>query len=165
MERMNRDAWVAIVLLVFAGFMFWASFDIRSPDYGVLAPSVWPRIILAAFAFLSLVYLIQSLRNGPEILDNEDSRPKTLSGYISYWRNPFICFGLFALYLALLPLLGMLLAGIVFVFTLLGALGGWSPRQLAVHAAVAVIAVGGMWSLFTFGLNVLLPTGKLIPGI
>ena len=65
----------------------------------------------------------------------------------------------------LLPVLGMLLDGMLFVFLLQSALGGWSPRKLALHAAIAVLTVGGMWSLFTFGLNVLLPTGELIPGI
>lgn len=165
MNRMNRDAWVAIALLLFAGFMFWASFDIRSPDYGVLAPSVWPRIIIVAFAVLSLVYLVQSLGIGPDTLDEEGERPDTIAGYLSYWRNPIICFSLFAAYLALLPVFGMLLGGIAFVFALLCALGGWSPRRIALHAAVAIIAVGGMWSLFTYGLNVLLPTGILIRGI
>ncbi len=86
-------------------------------------------------------------------------------GYLVYWRNPIICFGLFAAYLALLPVLGMLIDGMAFVFVLLCALGGWSPRDMAIHAAVAVISVGGMWSVFTFGLNVLLPTGMLIPGL
>ncbi|MDH3579832.1 MAG: tripartite tricarboxylate transporter TctB family protein [Hyphomicrobiales bacterium] len=166
MKRLNRDAWLAVFLLVFCGFMFWASFDIREPDYGVLAPSVWPRVILAALSVLCLVYLVQSLRAGPAAPGDEAAEgPDSLIGYLSYWRNPIICFVLFAAYLALLPILGMLLDGIVFVFVLLCALGGWSPRQLALHAGVAVIAVGGMWSLFTFGLNVLLPTGTLIPGI
>jgi putative tricarboxylic transport membrane protein len=165
MKRMNRDAWVAVALLLFAGFMFWASFDIRSPDYGVLPPSTWPRIVLVAFAVLSLIYLLQSLRGGPETLDEEEARPENLRGYLSYWRNPIVCFALFAAYLALLPVLGMLLDGIVFVFALLCALGGWSPRQMALHAAVAVFTVGGMWSVFTFGLHVLLPTGILIRGI
>lgn len=166
MKRLNRDAWLAVVLLLFCGFMFWASFDIREPDYGVLAPSVWPRVILAALSVLCLVYLVQSLRAGPVTPDEGgEERPKSLTGYLSYWRNPIICFALFAAYLALLPVLGMLIDGILFVFVLLSALGGWSPRQLALHAAVAVIAVGGMWSLFTFGLNVLLPTGNLIPGV
>lgn len=165
MNHMNRDAWVAVALLLFAGFMFLASFDIRSPDYGVLAPSVWPRIIIVVFAMLSLIYLVQSLRAGPDTLADEGERPGSLAGYLSYWRNPIICFSLFAAYLALLPVLGMLLGGIAFVFALLCALGGWSPRQLALHAAVAIIAVGGMWSLFTYGLHVLLPTGILIRGI
>lgn len=165
MRRLNRDAWVAIVLLLFTGIMYWASFDIRSPDYGVLPPSAWPRIILIAFGFLSLVYLVQSLRSGPEAPDGSEVKLEGLKQHLAYWRNPIICFALFAAYLALMPLLGMLLGGIAFVFCLLCALGGWSPRDLALHAAVAAIAVGGMWSLFTFGLNVLLPTGKLIPGL
>ena len=39
MGRLNRDAVIAMVLLVFCGVFFWASFDIRQPDYGVLLPS------------------------------------------------------------------------------------------------------------------------------
>jgi hypothetical protein len=166
MKHMNRDAWLAVFLLLFTGFMFWASFDIREPDYGVLAPSVWPRVILTLFGILSAIFLVQSLRAGPDApVEGADGRPSSLKGYLVYWRNPIICFSLFAAYLALLPVLGMLLDGMAFVFVLLCALGGWSARDMAIHATVAVIAVGGMWSLFTFGLNVLLPTGILIPGL
>lgn len=165
MNRLSRDSWVAVALLAFTGFMFWASFDIREPDYGVLPPSVWPRVILGALGILSLVFLLQSLRAGPDSPEQgEEDRPQGLTGYLLYWRNPIICFSLFAAYLALLPVLGMLIDGMLFVFVLLCALGGWTPRHLALHAAVSVIAVGGMWSVFTFGLNVLLPTGILIPG-
>lgn len=152
--------------MLFTGFMFWASFDIREPDYGVLSPSVWPRVILIVFGILTTIFLVQSLRSGPGTPDDEEEgRPTTLKGYPAYWRNPIICFAAFAAYLALIPVLGMLIDGMLFVFVLLGALGGWSPRNMAIHAAVAVIAVGGMWSVFTFGLNVLLPTGILIPGL
>lgn len=166
MYRLSRDAWVAVFLLLFTGFMFWASFDIREPDYGVLAPSTWPRVVLIVFGILSTAFLVQSLRAGPEIdVEGEADKPSTVKGYLVYWRNPIICFALFAAYLALLPALGMLLDGMAFVFVLLCALGGWSPRLMAIHAVVSVIAVGGMWALFTFGLNVLLPTGILIPGL
>ena len=63
----------------------------------------------------------------------------------------------------MLPILGMLLAGITFVFLLQGLLGGWHPRQLLLHAVVAILSVGGMWSVFTFGLNVMLPSGIILP--
>ena len=66
---------------------------------------------------------------------------------------------MFFVYLALMPVLGMLIGGIGFVFILLGVLGGWQRQTLPLHAAVAVIAVGGMWSLFTYGLGVILPSG------
>ena len=55
----------------------------------------------------------------------------------------------------------MLIGGIAFVFLLLCMLGGWSIRNLLVHALIASISVGGMWSIFTFGLGVLLPAGEI----
>jgi predicted membrane-bound spermidine synthase len=57
-----------------------------------------------------------------------------------------------------IPYLGMLVGGMLFVFLLLSALGGWRPILL--HAAIALISVGGMWTLFTFALRVILPRGE-----
>ncbi len=71
MQRLNRDAIIAIVLLAFCGVFFWASFDIRQPDYGVLMPSTWPRVIIGVMALLSVLYLIQSLSAGAETIDDD----------------------------------------------------------------------------------------------
>jgi len=62
-----------------------------------------------------------------------------------------------------MPYLGMLIGGVAFAFLLMSALGGFEPRQLLLHAAIALVAVGGMWALFTFGLRVPLPTGMILP--
>ena len=162
MTRINRDAVIAIFLLLVCGIFFWASFDIRQPDYGTLKPSTWPRVILVVLGGLSFIYLIQSLRAEPQTeFQDEADKPQGLKGWISYWRNVLWCFGLFLIYLLSMPILGMLIGGVCFVFLLLCALGGWQPRQLALHAAIALIAVGGMWSLFTFGLGVILPPGVI----
>ncbi len=161
MDRINRDAVIAIVLLLFCGVFFWASFDIRQPDYGVLSPAVWPRIILGVLAVLSLLYLAQSVRRGPDEKAADEDRPQNLRQWFSYWRNVFWCFALFFFYLVSLEWLGMLVGGMIFVFLLQGMLGGWSVRNALFHAAVAMLIVGGMWSLFTFGLGVLLPRGLL----
>ncbi len=75
MERLNRDAVIAMVLLVFCGVFFWASFDIRQPDYGVLMPSTWPRVVLGVLSLLSLIYLVQSLRACPDERDGEQGPP------------------------------------------------------------------------------------------
>ena len=64
MNRLNRDTVIAVILMLFCGVFFWASFDIREPDYGVLPPSAWPRVILGLLALLSVIYLVQSLRHG-----------------------------------------------------------------------------------------------------
>lgn len=87
--------------------------------------------------------------------------PMQFGEFYRYWKNVFWCFLLFGLYLWSLPWLGMLVGACLFVFVLLTALGGWQPRQLLLHAAIALLTVGGMWSLFTFGLGVLLPSGSL----
>ncbi len=165
MSRLNRDALVAIVLLVACGIFFWASFDIRVPDYGQLSPATWPRIVIGLMSVLSLLYLVQSLRRGPPAEPSEAERPRGLRALVSHWRNVLWCFALFLVYLLTLPTLGMLLGATAFVFTLLCALGGWGPRALVVHAIIALVTVGGMWSLFTFGLGVILPQGEILDSV
>jgi len=159
MARLNRDTVVAIILLVACGVFLWASFDIRQPDYGVLMPSTWPRVILGALTLLSFIFLVQSLKAGPD--EPGPERTPGLMGFIGYWRNPLICFAMFFAFLITLPVLGMLIGGVCFVFLLLTLLGGWAPKQLVVHAVVAIVAIGSMWSLFTFGLGVMLPVGEI----
>ena len=161
MARLNRDTIVAIVLLLGCGVFFWASFDIRHPDYGVLAPSTWPRVILGALTLLSFIYLLQSIKAGDQVQENDPDREPGMAGFFSYWRNPIICFAAFFAFLITLPVLGMLIGGVSFVFVLMTLLGGWGPKQLLVHALVALLTVGSMWSLFTFGLDVMLPTGEI----
>jgi len=146
-----------------------ASFDIREPDYGQLSPATWPRTLVVLLSVLSLIYLVQSVRKGAsqqsdhvERGDSESSPSISSPGeFLAYWRNVIWCFTLFALYLLTMPWLGMLVGGVLFVFLLLNALGGWHPRLLGLHALIALVVIGGMWSLFTFGLGVLLPTGSL----
>ncbi len=117
-------------------------------------------MIVGVLTFLSLIYLVQSIRRGvPEAPAAKATRG--LGAWIAYWRNVFWVFALFLAYLLTMPWLGMLVGGLTFVFLLLNALGGWSPDKLALHAAIAAISVGGMWSIFTFGLGVLLPRGEL----
>lgn len=164
MQRLNQDTLVAIVLLVFCGVCFWASFDIRQPDYGVLLPSTWPRVILGVLSLLSFTYLVQSIRRDRTgTSTTPETRLTSVSDWLRYWRNPLYCFGLFLAYLLMLPILGMLLAGMAFVFLLQSLLGGWHPRRLLMHALVAILSVGGMWSVFTFGLDVMLPSGIILP--
>ncbi len=159
MTRVNRDTVVAILLLVGCGVLINASFDIREPDYGQLSPATWPRTIVGVITVLSLIYLVQSIRRGvPE--EPGEKVTRDLGEWIAHWRNVFFVFALFFAYLVALPWLGMLVGGIAFVFLLLNALGGWSPDRLALHAAIAAVSVGGMWSIFSFGLGVILPRGE-----
>ena len=134
-----------------------ASFDIREPDYGVLSPAAWPRLIIIIMGVLSVLYFVQSLRM-PKT-DTASIRKKNLFEFMDYWRNVFSVFIIFAAYLVALPFLGMLIGNIAFSFVLLSVLGGWRP--FIMHGLVAIGTSGGMWLLFTYALEVFLPRGSL----
>ena len=89
-------------------------------------------------------------------------REPGIRGWVLYWRNPLWCFFLFFLYLLSLPVLGMLIGGVSFVYVLMGVLGGWDCNKPITHAAFALGTIGAMWCLFTFGLGVLLPPGMIL---
>lgn len=172
MRRLNRDTVIAIALLLASGVLMIASFGIKEPDYGQLSPAAWPRTVVIALAILSLLYLIQTVTTAggdlsevalDDQLSQEDVGKAGVAGFFAYWRNVIWCFALFLAYLLTMPFLGMLIGGVSFVFLLLNALGGWQPRQLILHIAVAMAGVGGMWALFTFGLKVPLPPGEILP--
>ncbi|MFQ5774747.1 MAG: tripartite tricarboxylate transporter TctB family protein [Kiloniellaceae bacterium] len=159
MRRINRDVVIAVFLLAMCGAFFWASFDIRQPDYGTLMPSTWPRAIVALFVVLSAIYLVQSLRRPAG--EDRAERPPGLKAWLAYYRNPLWCYGLFLAFLVTLPVLGILIGGVLFVFCLLTGLGGARPRNLLSHAVIALVSVGAMWAVFTFALGVILPQGMI----
>ena len=120
----NRDSLVALCLILASGGLMLASFEIREPDYGVLSPAAWPRIIIIIIGGLSVIYLIQSFSTPQK--DISPVPKKTLKGFVLYWRNVIAVFSIFALYLLALPYLGMLVGNILFSFILLTVLGGWN---------------------------------------
>ena len=153
----NRDSIIALILIMASGGLMLASFEIREPDYGVLSPAAWPRLIIVILGILSVFYFIQSLRMTKA--KNLDTPSHSLVSFFLYWRNVFSVFIIFAVYLILLPYLGMLISNLVFSFVLLSVLGGW--RSFLMHGLIAIGTSGGMWLLFTYALEVFLPRGSL----
>jgi hypothetical protein len=155
----SRDTIIAILLLAFCGVLWHASYDIEVTTYGTMASNVWPRIIIVSLGLFSAMMLFQAVMR-PE----QKRAGEAPSGPIHVrFRNAAIIYVLFLLFLLALPTLGMLLDGLLFVFLSLTALGRPSPKLIAIHAAVAVVSVGAMWSIFTFGLRVILPRGDILP--
>lgn len=154
----NRDVIVGILLLILCAAFFSASFDIQKPLFGQMSSALWPRMILAPLAILSLVFTVKSAMLSGPVREKRGG----MTGWLGYYKNPIVIFVLFALFLLTMPVLGMLIGGVLFVFLTLCFLGGWSPRDLAVHGLIAAGTVGFMWSVFSFALGVILPQGEII---
>jgi hypothetical protein len=157
MAQLNRDSVSAIVILLAGGVFFWATFYIPDMGYESLGSEIWPRVILVLLFLLTTGYLFKSLKQGPD----EAGEGGGLRGWIERYRNALWCYGLFFLFLMTLDFLGMLIGGVMFVFLTLTVLGNRTPRAHAIHAATAVVSIGFMWTIFTFGLKVFLPQGEI----
>jgi len=157
--RINRDVIVAIVLLIICALFINASFNIKEPTFGQMSSALWPRAILAPLTILSFVFLVRSILQTEPVSEKRGG----FGGWLIYYKNPIVCFILFFVFLITMPFFGMLIGGIMFVFVMLTYLGGHRPRDMAIHGTIAIGTVGAMWSIFTFGLGVLLPSGEIIP--
>lgn len=157
MNRINRDTIVAVFLLLFCGVFFAASLRIEETSYATIGAQVWPQLIIGLLFVLSTVYLFQSIR-----IERSEPGAKAGSGFFARYRNAIWCYGLFLVFLLTLDFFGMLIGGILFVFVALTVMGERTPRTMVIHAVVAVVSVGVMWSIFTFALGVILPEGELM---
>jgi putative tricarboxylic transport membrane protein len=158
--NINKDTIVAIFLLLFCGIMINNSFQIEDPGYQGMKASFWPTVILYLLSFMSFLMFIKSVVYKTD--NNLDPIEENTSNIFLKFKNPLICFFMFILFLTFLDYLGMLIAGILFVFGLLTLLGGSSPKKLFNHFIISIITIGIMWSIFTFGLKVILPEGELL---
>ena len=165
----DRDGIIALVLLALWGGFFVATFDIETTSYSTIQAYVWPRVVIVALVALTFALLMRSLRRKAATADPAAGAapPGERSGwpggrFLARHRNALTLFALFFVFLITLPILGMLLGGIFFVFLALTLLG--EPRAALVlrHGAIAVITVGVMWAIFTFWLRVFLPEGMIV---
>jgi len=158
--NIKKDTIVAIFLLLFCGIMINSSFDIEDPGYQGMKASFWPTIVLCLLSIMCLVMLIKSVVTEAE--NNLSSNNTNLTNVFFKFKNASICFLMFVLFLAFLDYLGMLIGGVLFVFGLLTMLGGFEIKKIINHFIISIITIGIMWSIFTFGLKVILPEGEIL---
>ena len=153
MQGLNRDTIIAIFLLIVCGVFFYNTIGIKAfPEQ--MSPALWPRLILSVLTVLVLIYLFQSIMAANPVKVSHGG----FKGWLQHYQNPIWCFACFFIFLLLMPYLGMLISGVLFVFVLMTILGERTPRSIAINLVSAIFMVGGMWLLFTQALGVILPT-------
>lgn len=161
MHRITKDTVIATILLVVVALFYWETYNIPEFEYASIGSEVWPRVILVPLFALCVIYLVQSLRAGAPA----GAAPRGGSGvlrFLATYRNPIAAFAVFLVFLLTIDYLGMLLGGTALVFALLTVLGHRTLRAIAMHAVIAAVSVGLVWSLFTYVLRVYLPQGEIL---
>jgi putative tricarboxylic transport membrane protein len=158
MKALNKDTVIAAILIAITAIFFWETFNIPKFGYASIGSEVWPRIILVPLFVLCVVYLFQSLRRKAAA----EGGPGSIWAIVLRYRNPIMGFIVFLAFLATVDYLGMLIGGVLLTFGLLTALGNRSPKALLLHVAISLVAVGTVWSLFTFVLRVYMPEGEIL---
>ena len=159
MRRVNSDVIIATVLLVVSSAFFFETFRYQKVHLAIVGSKLWPRVAATALFFVAVIYLFKSLRQGR----SDTNRGWSLKQWLTLNRNVLICFIAYAVFLASLPYVGMLMGGTLFVFVTLTLLGKRTRRDHLIHALIALVSIGTMWAIFTFGLGVILPQGELLP--
>ena len=156
--KFNRDTATALFLLLLCGGLLVETFQMPPPMFGQMPATLWPRLILAPLAVLSLMLLVRA-----QMSDSAPEGPvRSLSAWFVYYLNPIVCFALFFVFLVTMPFFGMLIGGLLYVFVTLNFLGGWSPKLMLQHGVISIVFVVGMWAIFTQLLGVFLPEGVLL---
>jgi hypothetical protein len=156
--RLNKDTSIAIVLLLICGALLVNTFQMPPAMFNQMPATLWPRMILVPLALLSVLLLVKA-QTAPV---DPNAASRGLGAWFAYYKNPIVCFALFFAFLVTMPILGMLLGGLLYVFATLNFLGGWSPKLMVRHALVSLFFVVGMWAIFTQALGVFLPEGVLM---
>ena len=157
MSRLTKNTLVSIVILLFLGMLFAASYAIPETHYNSIQANVWPRLVILFTGIWTAVYLVQSVQEtGAPVVGASGG----FRAFLTKYRNPLACFAMFGAFVALLPYVGIIVAGILFVFSTLSFIGSRRPRMLALYGVIAVVTVVGFWAIFTFFLGVMLPEGE-----
>jgi len=113
-------------------------------------PSFFPLLIIACVFALSLALLLKGLLG----LRGDRERPAEPTT----WRQPLLALAGFAVYLAVLPYAGFIVASVAF-FAALMWLYGARHRELTAIAALGVPIA--LYLLFRYGFQIVLPRGPL----
>jgi putative tricarboxylic transport membrane protein len=147
----------AIVLLALSAFWIQLAVDLPFPAFARVAkmgPGHYPIAVAGLMAMLAVLLLWQTFRSVKHIGPPEDdeARSRDSRGF----RHLIIGFGFFLAYVILVPLIGFVMASIVFVFCFIRLIGQFN-YWLSGALALGIPAL--LWTVFAYLLTVPLPKG------
>jgi putative tricarboxylic transport membrane protein len=154
---MARDLTTGLVCLAASLMLFALTLDLPGPSLLVpIGPGFYPRIVLGITALLSAALAAQAL-----LAYRRQSAPESKSGTGPNYGLVGWSFGVFGIYVALLPPLGFRIATLAFVLALQWLLGRpRTPKAWITACVIAAVTAFATFHLFQDYLSVLLPRGR-----
>ena len=149
-DLIGRDGGVGLVGLAGSLALLWTTRGLPQPTLVPIGPAFYPKILLILTALLSAALVVSDLRG---------RRP--VAPAPARYHLVVATFGIFALYVALLPVLGYRLATFLFVGALQAALERGDQRRWWLVGVVALATTVITYFVFERYLLVLLPRGRL----
>jgi putative tricarboxylic transport membrane protein len=149
---LSRDAIAGLAVLAASLFLFWLTLGLERNPLVPIGPAFYPRIVLGVTALLAALLVVRGLLQKKSATEGREK-----SGYIPV----AVQFGVFALYVVALPLLGFRIA--TFAYTAAASLLLEPPRRPAHWVRALVLGVAtAIASYYAFEgyLQVLLPRGR-----
>ena len=147
----GRDGIAGLAVAAASLVLFWITLGLERNPLVPIGPGFYPRIVLVATAALALALLVTDLLRKP---------PRARATPANY-RLVALCFGVFALYVAALPLAGFRLATFAFAAALNLVLAPpRSVRHWGRALAFGALTAAATYYAFEHYLDVLLPRGR-----
>jgi len=150
----NKDLRLSIVLMVIFAILFAISFTFGHSDVveSHTTAAFFPRVVLIIAMFLTLIMVVQSIRNGPDAEDQNDIDKGALKR-VGLSMVVSIAFGFGVSYLGTLVSISLFIIAIMLV---------WGVRSKRAIVLTALITPALIYGVFTKILFVQLPSGILI---
>jgi len=151
-----------IVLLLASVALFVSAGRIPSSMFETLGAGAFPRFVFGTIILVAFIAVVDSLRKIPR-----DAWDRFGADTLRWVKSRFLvilCFGIFVLYLLVLPVLGFSLASFAFVLAIQVLLMPRSPVTILIAVFVALAFSFGLNALFADVFNVFLPRGDLFHG-
>lgn len=151
----RKDLISGTVLLLLAIAVFARASTITSKFPTGVDSGFFPERCAAVLALLALAILFRALRReerGNDPAGSEDAVPAETG-------HACLVFAAMVAYAVLLPLLGFILATLLFIAAMLLLMSASGQRNLPAFAATTLIVTFAVFAIFTFGFGVVLPDG------
>ena len=145
-----RDLIAAVVMTVFSGFMFKATYDIQDTSIYAVGPRVVPQIITLAMIGLSLVCLYGAIAGLVRKKAVEESKEAN-------WKAALTTLALLLAYVFLFSRIGFILDSILYLFLQFCILEDGKRRYLR-YLLISVISVAIIYAFFRYVLLLMLPS-------